>query len=130
MNDPDRNTAPCDRPYLGDRLMPDEPRLGPNFNLRNLGLYSNQLEDLGLDLFVLAKTMRSAVAVTHCGAGIDANDVEFVLGSTKPEPKRRPGVRAAQPISRLTDDVRVTRESAGSRQKDWQYLLFDMEPAM
>jgi hypothetical protein len=55
------------------------------FNLRNYGLYIDQMIDLGLDTAMIAQTL--AVALAHCywRAKVDANDVEFVLApATKP----------------------------------------------
>ncbi len=50
-------------------------------------MYSNQLEEVGLDLFLLPRTTESALAVMHWAAKIDGNDVEFIVGSRAEKPK-------------------------------------------
>lgn len=52
------------------------------FSLRNLPLHLDQMEELGVsldDMKFYAETMAEALAVMHWRAGIDGNDVEFVL---------------------------------------------------
>jgi hypothetical protein len=52
------------------------------FSLRNYPLHEDQLEELAItadDLHQYARTMAEALAMMHWIAGIDANDVEFVL---------------------------------------------------
>ncbi|KAJ5795453.1 uncharacterized protein N7518_003993 [Penicillium psychrosexuale] len=52
------------------------------FSLRNYPLHEDQLEELAIttdDLQQYARTMAEALAMMHWIAGIDANDVEFVL---------------------------------------------------
>jgi hypothetical protein len=51
------------------------------FSLRNFCLFLDQIEDLALDPSEYAEAMADALAIMHWSAGIDANDVEFVLGS-------------------------------------------------
>jgi hypothetical protein len=72
------------RPYLGERLKPDEKRA--KFSLVNLGVYVHQLEGMSIDVGELAISMAEAVAVMHWEANIDAHDVEFVLGSQADSP--------------------------------------------
>jgi hypothetical protein len=81
-NNPD-DDACLIRPYLGRRR-----RHGQNgksksrfqrFSLRNVPLHIDQMEVLDLDVKLYAETMAEALALMHWGAGIDANDVEFVL---------------------------------------------------
>ena len=67
------------RPYLAEARLDEGPR--DNIKLQNFALWSNQLDDLGLDLNLLAMLMASALAVMHWEAMVDAGDVEFVLGS-------------------------------------------------
>ncbi|KAJ5960385.1 uncharacterized protein N7479_007535 [Penicillium vulpinum] len=52
------------------------------FSLRNYPLHNDQLEELAItadDLRQYARTMAEGLAMMHWVAGIDANDVEFVL---------------------------------------------------
>lgn len=73
------------RPYLGRRrfLNADgRPRAKMFFSLRNLPLHLDQMEELGMsldDMKIYAEAMAEALAVMHWRAGIDGNDVEFVL---------------------------------------------------
>ncbi|MCJ1245080.1 hypothetical protein MMC30_002281 [Trapelia coarctata] len=69
------------RVYLGRRRDPN--RLIPTrVSLRNYNLHLDQMEELGLDTKSFAATMARALAVMHWDAGIDTDDVEFVLGSS------------------------------------------------
>lgn len=71
------------RPYLGRRFRYGQQ--GPStskfqrFSLRNAPLHIDQMRSLGLDAKAYAETMAEALAIMHWSAGIDANDVEFVL---------------------------------------------------
>ncbi|KAJ9297352.1 hypothetical protein DTO271G3_4645 [Paecilomyces variotii] len=87
------------RPYLGRRrVLPTEsphddnddggpssrrpPRQRAFFSLRNFPLHIDQMEQLGIsysDMEVYTRGMADALATMHFNAGIDANDVEFVL---------------------------------------------------
>ncbi|KAI9774716.1 MAG: hypothetical protein M1839_001677 [Geoglossum umbratile] len=66
------------RLYLGKRR---EPRPSRFFTLRNFLLHIDQMEDLEHDVDELAANMADALAVMHWHVRIDADDVEFVLGS-------------------------------------------------
>ncbi|KAH8641428.1 hypothetical protein IG631_04369 [Alternaria alternata] len=69
------------RLYLGRRN--DSRKMeARNVRLRNFPLHVDEMERLGLDTSSFAKTMAKALAFLHWKAGVDANDVEFVLGST------------------------------------------------
>ncbi|KAE9993384.1 hypothetical protein EG327_005371 [Venturia inaequalis] len=72
------------RIYLGRRLAKGEerPLSNENFTLRNFPLHVNEMEDLGLDTHQYAKIMARSLALLHWAARNDANDVEFVLGTT------------------------------------------------
>ena len=65
------------RIYLGRRAK----RTGP-FKLRNFDMMVHEMEYLRLDTNLYAKTMAETLAVMHWKAGLDANHVEFVLGSS------------------------------------------------
>ncbi|KAJ5901786.1 exodeoxyribonuclease iii xth [Penicillium taxi] len=68
------------RLYLGKRR--DISRRPPRmFNLRNYNMHLDQMEELKLDTSTYAKYMGRALAIMYWEAGIDGNDVEFVLGS-------------------------------------------------
>jgi len=69
------------RIYLGRRK--DTRKMDPSsVRLRNFPLHVNEMERLGLDVAAYAKVMAQALAFMHWRAGVDANDVEFVMGST------------------------------------------------
>ncbi|MCJ1389130.1 hypothetical protein MMC18_001984 [Xylographa bjoerkii] len=69
------------RLYLGKRRNPN--RLKPTLvSLRNYNLCLDQMEQVGLDTIAFATTMARALALMHWEAHIDADDVEFVLGSS------------------------------------------------
>lgn len=80
------------RPYLGRRRRAQQKKkLNPSrfqpFTLRNVPLHLDVLEDLGGQYIrAYAQTMAEALALLHWGAGIDANDVEFVLAPPRDKP--------------------------------------------
>ncbi|KAI1279019.1 zinc finger protein-domain-containing protein [Xylaria sp. FL0933] len=72
------------RPYLGRRRRGFKNSTFRTFSLRNYPLHLDQIEDLKLDLLEYARRMAQALAFMHWSAGIDANDVEFVLAPPPP----------------------------------------------
>ena len=64
---------------------------------------TNDMEYLGLDTFMYAKVMAQALAILHWEAKVDANDVEFVLGSA---PKLRTPASAAEMKSSSLNDMK------------------------
>ncbi|KAM7189249.1 hypothetical protein V8F20_010253, partial [Naviculisporaceae sp. PSN 640] len=52
------------------------------FSLRNFPLYLGAMEQLNLDVHGLAASMGKAFAIMHWGAGVNGDDVEFVLGTS------------------------------------------------
>ncbi|KAK4624132.1 hypothetical protein CLAFUW4_05398 [Fulvia fulva] len=66
------------RIYLGRR---QKRQASPNFKLRNFEMTVNEIEDLNLDAGKFAQSMAQTLSILHWGAQLDANDVEFVLGS-------------------------------------------------
>jgi hypothetical protein len=77
----DDNTNCLLRVYLGRRAT-NRTRRASSVGLRNFPLHVNEMEELKLDTAVYARMMAQTLAVLHWGAGIDANDVEFVLGGS------------------------------------------------
>lgn len=74
------------RVYLGKR---EEKRIKPLsvFSLRNFNLNLDRIERVGMqDTENIANLMGRGLAIMHWKAGIDADDVEFVLGSTPTYP--------------------------------------------
>ncbi|KAI4733988.1 hypothetical protein E4T50_15466 [Aureobasidium sp. EXF-12298] len=67
------------RLYLGRR---NDTSKSEKVRLRNFPLHVNGMEDLKLNTEMYAVTMARALAVMHWTAGVDANDVEFVLGGS------------------------------------------------
>lgn len=70
------------RLYLGRRNEDSPPVTADKFHLRNFPLHVNEMEQLRLDTSFYAKLMAQSLAVLHWRAGLDANDVEFVFGSS------------------------------------------------
>ncbi|KAH6881782.1 zinc finger protein-domain-containing protein [Alternaria rosae] len=62
-----------------------------NVRLRNFPLHVDEMERLGLDTRSFAITIAKSLAILHWKAGVDANDVEFVLGS-RPQIAGKPTV--------------------------------------
>lgn len=50
--------------------------------LRNLPLYLDWLQEMGIETAILAQEMGKAYATMHWGAAVDGDDVEFVLGTS------------------------------------------------
>lgn len=69
------------RIYLGRRDVEMRAK-SSSFRLRNFELLVNEMEVLGLDTSYYAEIMADALAILHWRAGIDGNDVEFILGSS------------------------------------------------
>jgi hypothetical protein len=70
------------RIYLGRRMRNKTRRNVKNFNLCNFPLYVNEMEDLQLDTCAFAHVMARTLAILHWKAGVDGNDIEFILGSS------------------------------------------------
>ncbi|KAK0729099.1 hypothetical protein B0T21DRAFT_394443 [Apiosordaria backusii] len=71
------------RTYLGRTKGKAGPKTDEQgrVSLRNLPLYLEGLREMGVDVVALAEKMGRAFAVMHWGAGVDGDDVEFVLGT-------------------------------------------------
>ena len=82
----DKNKDCLVRIYLGRRTARNPSK---NFKLRNFDLMINEMEDLQLDPGPFATTMAKTLAMLHWAVGVDANDVEFVLGMA-PEVRQQP----------------------------------------
>ncbi|KAJ5819895.1 hypothetical protein N7474_005486 [Penicillium riverlandense] len=67
------------RLYLGKA---DGPLAQGKSPLRNFPLYLKAMEKLSMDVNGLANAMGKAFAIMHWGAGINGDDVEFVLGTS------------------------------------------------
>lgn len=67
------------RPYLGKR---SKKYTEADFSLRNFILGLDDLKRLDFDVDDLAKTLGKAYAIMHWAAHVNADDVEFVFGST------------------------------------------------
>jgi hypothetical protein len=70
------------RVYLGRKREQLTRIAKPTWSLRNYKLNLDQMMDLDLDIRALAESMADALAIMHWKVGVDAGDVEFVLGST------------------------------------------------
>lgn len=94
------NNADClARIYLGRRSRTrssDNERPSSCFSLRNYNLWLDRAEDLKLPIYKYAEAMADALAIMHWDALVDANDVEFVLGSRHILPdKLQPAIPSA-----------------------------------
>lgn len=78
------------RVYLGRR---QDRTATPNFKLRNFELSINEMEFLRPDTMMYAEVMAATLAFLHWKVALDANDVEFVLGSS---PLVKPRATAAE----------------------------------
>lgn len=103
------NKACLIRLYMGRVSRP--PRF---FNMRNFPLCWDQMEHLSLETDVFARAMAQTLAVAHWEAGLDARDVEFVLGSS-PEYVRHsiPPLPELQAMEKNTDLLRPSGRSDG-----------------
>ncbi len=81
------------RLLLGRRRRSDRPPAF--FRLKNFSLHLDQAEKIGLDIDTYAVEMAIALAVCHWKVHVDANDVEFVLGSA-PTKLNFPALATAQ----------------------------------
>lgn len=69
--------------YTGRRIV-DRSKTDPNsIKLRNFPLHIDEMERLKPSSELYASVMAQALAIMHWKAGGDANDVEFVLGSSR-----------------------------------------------
>lgn len=82
----DRDTVCIGRIYLGRRRF---GRPSIFFSLNNYVLLVDSMEQLGLPIHEYAESIAEALAVLHWDAEVDANDVEFVLGSRRQLPTKR-----------------------------------------
>ena len=80
----EENTDCLVRIYMSRRMKGSRSGDGKKFSLRNFELHIDEMETLGLPLEEYATIMANAYAVMHWEAQIDADDVEFVLGTSPP----------------------------------------------
>lgn len=79
-----KNEACLARLYLGRRRKQTQSGARRRFfSLRNYPLHADQVEELGLPSAEYARAMARALAFLNWGAGIDGNDVEFVLAAPR-----------------------------------------------
>ncbi|KAK3946331.1 hypothetical protein QBC46DRAFT_4114 [Diplogelasinospora grovesii] len=76
------NAACLVRPYFGSR----RPEGWAPTTLWNFPLWADAMEQIGLDADVLVCEMALGLAVLHWRAGLEASDVEFVLGTSAIKP--------------------------------------------
>ncbi|KAJ5192549.1 Protein of unknown function DUF3669 zinc finger protein [Penicillium cf. viridicatum] len=69
------------RTYLGRRLTSKGKTSLESFKLQNFPLHVNEMEDLQLVTSSFAQVMAQTLAILHWKAGVDGNDIEFILGS-------------------------------------------------
>lgn len=69
------------RVYLGKKREDFSRVKKPTWSLRNYKLHLDQMLKIGLDVQRFAENMADALAIMHWSAGVDAGDVEFILGS-------------------------------------------------
>ena len=76
-----KNESCLVRLYLG-RRDGGQRRHAKTFGLRNFDLQVDEMERLRLPTEMYATAMADALAILHWRANVDANDIEFVLGSS------------------------------------------------
>ncbi|THY23613.1 hypothetical protein D6D01_05912 [Aureobasidium pullulans] len=111
------------RVYLGKH------RTGGNaahYSLKNLPLWLNVLKELGLPTNEYAAIMGQTLALLHWAAEIDANDIEFVLGSPRQlaEPQSSSLESKIETIAELKYNT-STRLGYGMQQEPSQDLVVD-----
>jgi hypothetical protein len=74
------------RIYMGQR---SNEAIKKPFTLQNFPLYLDRMEALGLELELFARMLAGAYATLHWAASIDADDIEFVLGSEPTTPSQQ-----------------------------------------
>ena len=77
-----RNRDCLMRIYLGQRHSKGTP-YGGNFSLRNFKLTLEKVEQLGLEKGPMAVAIAEGLAALHWGARCNAQDVEFVIGTSR-----------------------------------------------
>ncbi|KAE9963881.1 hypothetical protein BLS_008844 [Venturia inaequalis] len=107
------------RPYLGRRL---GKFARPAFRFRNFPLHVDDMEQLKLDTHHYAKVMAQALAIMHWQAGVDANDVEFVFGSS-PKVKGLPS--AKEMASSNKDDAKFKGQDLDFTHRSVSIWLLD-----
>ncbi|KAH7322918.1 zinc finger protein-domain-containing protein [Stachybotrys elegans] len=89
------------RIYLGRRETTRTKTNLQNLKLRNFPLHVNEMEEMDLDTKHFAEVMAQALAILHWKAGVDGNDIEFVLGSS-PMRFQRPSLEVTLQSDMLT----------------------------
>ncbi|MCJ1399771.1 hypothetical protein MMC11_002974 [Xylographa trunciseda] len=110
------------RLYLGRRR---QPRGRPQqfFSLRNFSLHLDMVDDLGLDVEAYAAAMAAGLAVCHWRARVDANDVEFVLGSKQVMKEARGlGVLSWEQVAEMPVNSNTIPGDAGLRGRGAEML--------
>ncbi|KAG9256807.1 uncharacterized protein F5Z01DRAFT_649115 [Emericellopsis atlantica] len=105
----EKNKACLCRVYLGSTSEEIEPekRERECMTLQNFPLYLDQLEELNMDPFLIARDMALDLAAGHWAAGFDMLDVEYVIGS-RPRVQARPSPSS---ISLKADEKDVAEKS-------------------
>jgi hypothetical protein len=99
------------RVYLGERKEENRTKPLAFFSIRNFSLHLDRLEESKVPhLEEMAKLMGMALAVMHWRVGIDADDVEFVLGSSPANSARLRPLSSSQ-ISSLTKRTSTWKEA-------------------
>ncbi|EFQ28522.1 hypothetical protein CGRA01v4_07287 [Colletotrichum graminicola] len=93
------------RTYLGRRHTTKAQNRIQNLKLQNFPLHVNEMEQLGLDTAHFASLMANNLAIVHCGAMVNGNDVEFILGSSPAQIRRVPPEEAEVMTSRQMCDA-------------------------
>ncbi|KIX97021.1 uncharacterized protein Z520_07135 [Fonsecaea multimorphosa CBS 102226] len=86
LNDPPNKDCLV-RLYFGQNN-PNSSLYGPGDTLRNFPLYLDQARTIGLDVDAYAEEMAIGLATLHWDAQVDAQDTEFVIGSSTAKPFR------------------------------------------
>ncbi|KAK3390708.1 hypothetical protein B0H63DRAFT_446805 [Podospora didyma] len=80
------------RVYLGKAK--GKPLIALIFSLRNFPLHLSMMKPIGMDTIEPVTCMGRAFALLHWGAGVNGDDVEFVLGGSHIQPANLRGIMA------------------------------------
>ncbi|KAI1304360.1 hypothetical protein F5Y03DRAFT_406973 [Xylaria venustula] len=116
------------RPILGRKKYGSSGRF---FSLRNFKLHVDQIQELGLNAIDLASSMGHALAVLHWHTGIDACDIEFVLGSSPQQEQAVRGVLSLERVQQLPEGSstfeQITHPSPNFKQRVISLWILDFD---
>ncbi|KAH0337868.1 hypothetical protein KCU81_g7933, partial [Aureobasidium melanogenum] len=104
------------RLYLGRRGVSRSKVWAEDMSLRNFPMHVDEMERLSLPITAYITTMAQSLALMHWKVGIDANDVEFVLGDSIGGDKNRDGHAVSIWLLDFNQCQRFNHDQAGLKQ--------------